>query len=82
MIYQIAYDNIESIRKFKNNVADLTLLRTYKRRKLTIILRIKSDIRGCSHIMSAARGGEGVQQMMTIADEEGSTRKFKNNFAD
>ena len=28
-------------------------------------------IRGCSHITSAAGGGEGVRQMLTIADEGG-----------
>ena len=28
-------------------------------------------IRGCSHIMSAAGGGEGVGQKMTVADKGG-----------
>ena len=28
-----------------------------------------NQIRGCSHITSAAGGGEGVRQMLTIADE-------------
>ena len=28
-------------------------------------------VRGCSHITSAAGGGEGVRQMLTISDEGG-----------
>ena len=30
-----------------------------------------NQIRGCSHITSAAGGGEGVRQMLTIADKGG-----------
>ena len=34
-------------------------------------------LRGCPHITSAAGGGEGVSQMLTIADEGGwSERKI------
>ena len=31
----------------------------------------RAAIRGCPHITSAAGGGEGVSQMLTIADEGG-----------
>ena len=38
--------------------------------------------RGCSHIMSAAVGGEGVSQKMTIADEGGRGVSQKITIAD
>ena len=31
----------------------------------------KKGIRGCPHITSVAGGGEGISQMLTIADEGG-----------
>ena len=31
----------------------------------------RTSLRGCPHITSAAGGGEGVPQMLTIADEGG-----------
>ena len=34
-----------------------------------------SSIWGCSHITSAAGGGEGVWQMLTIADKGGKGQK-------
>ena len=37
----------------------------------------QSSFRGCSHITSAAGGGEGVWQMLTIADEGGRGGKPK-----
>ena len=36
-----------------------------------LLLEVLLEVRGCSHIMSAAGGGEGVSQKMTIADEGG-----------
>ena len=40
---------------------------------------IKMAVRGCSHIMSAVRGGGGVSQKMTIADEGGRGGKPKDD---
>ena len=37
------------------------------------------SLRGCSHIMSAAGGGEGVSQKMTIADEGGRGGRPKDD---
>ena len=38
---------------------------------IIIIIIITATIRGCPHITAAARGGEGVGQMLTIADKGG-----------